>query len=331
MVFCLCSKYVKVLIIVPFIDLIAINKALPLNYFIISSLGRRLKKNHMKKLFIEKSIEIEASAYKVWKVLTEIEFTKQWIEAGWGKVGVTSMNIYSDWKLGSEVLWKDENGVLLVNGTITKLNPYKLLRFTVFDVNSKEEFVVREEDGITYTLHEQEEKTIFTVRHGDFAVMKDGKKNHEQTKKVWTTALPKIKALAEADKETEDVPTCGTGLAQNSILPARFGELIASMAENLELHTKTLDLSDDNTRLENEAYEKLIAMQKDISERLMTLAVEMYGYYDLPIAKHDEKKFSDPKIAEAFKNFTHLEQELTAVLNNRRRQEEKILTEMHED
>lgn len=44
MVFCLCSKYVKVLIIVPFIDLIAINKALPLNYFIISSLGRRFKK-----------------------------------------------------------------------------------------------------------------------------------------------------------------------------------------------------------------------------------------------------------------------------------------------
>jgi uncharacterized protein YndB with AHSA1/START domain len=284
----------------------------------------------MEKLFIEKSIEIDASVEKVWKTLTDYEFTKQWVEEGWGKIGV-AMNVYSDWKPGSEVLWKKENGTLLVNGNVTKLNPYKLLRFTVFDVNSKEKFIAEEEDGITYTFDEQKGNTILTVRQGNFAGIKEGKKNYEHTKKVWDAVLPKIKELTEADKDAEEVPTCGNGLAENSALPARFSELILAMAENLELHTKTLDLSDYNARLENEAYKKLVKTQRDIAERLMTLAGEMYSYYDLPIAKHDEKKLSDPKLAEAFKNFALLEREVISMLNKRIKKEEKILAEIHED
>ena len=37
-------------------------------------------------------------------------------------------------------------------------------------------------------------------------------------------------------------PTCGQGLAEHSVLPAKVGELIASLAEILEFHTKALDL-----------------------------------------------------------------------------------------
>jgi uncharacterized protein YndB with AHSA1/START domain len=284
----------------------------------------------MEKLFIEKSIEIEAPVEKVWKVLTDYEFTKQWVEEGWGKIGI-SMNVYSDWKPGSEVLWKKENGTLLVNGNVTKLNPYKLLRFTVFDVNSKEKFITEEEDGITYKLDEKKGNTILTVRQGNFAVMKNGKRNYEHTIKVWDAVVPKIKELTEADKDLEEVPTCGNGLAEYSTVPARFSELISAMAENLELHTKTLDLTDDNARLEDEAYKKLVKIQRDIAERLMMLAGEMYSYYDLPIAKHDERKLSNPKIEEAFKNFALLEQEVISILNKRREKEEKILAEIHED
>jgi hypothetical protein len=31
-----------------------------------------------------------------------------------------------------------------------------------------------------------------------------------------------------------DQPTCGQGLAENAVLPAKLGELIASVAANLE-------------------------------------------------------------------------------------------------
>ena len=37
---------------------------------------------------------------------------------------------------------------------------------------------------------------------------------------------------------TPDQPTCGKGLAENSILPAKLSELIAAMVENLEAHMK---------------------------------------------------------------------------------------------
>ncbi len=32
----------------------------------------------------------------------------------------------------------------------------------------------------------------------------------------------------------DERPTCGEGLAQNSVLPGKLGELAAAMAENLE-------------------------------------------------------------------------------------------------
>ena len=40
---------------------------------------------------------------------------------------------------------------------------------------------------------------------------------------------------------TVDQVTCGQGLAANAVIPAKLGELIASMAEILEVHTKALD------------------------------------------------------------------------------------------
>jgi hypothetical protein len=51
---------------------------------------------------------------------------------------------------------------------------------------------------------------------------------------------------------TMDEPrTCGEGLAQRSALPARMSALTAAMAEVLETHQQTLDLTDDNARAEH--------------------------------------------------------------------------------
>jgi hypothetical protein len=41
--------------------------------------------------------------------------------------------------------------------------------------------------------------------------------------------------------EHGDRPTCGEGLAANSILPAKLAELMAAQAEVLERHTRALD------------------------------------------------------------------------------------------
>jgi uncharacterized protein YndB with AHSA1/START domain len=282
----------------------------------------------MKRLFVEKSISIAAPVEKVWKILTDGRFAGQWIEEGWEKIGGESMNIYSDWKPGSEVLWKNEQGKLMVKGNVTKVNPYKLLRFTVFDVNSTEKISAGEEDGITYSFTEQNGSTILSLRHGDFLIMKDGEKYYGQTNKVWDGALPKIKELAEANDDIDSQPSCGKGLADNSVLPARFSELIDCLAENLELHLNSLDLNDDNARREYETYIKLANKHRNLARELMGVAIEMYNNYDLPMAKHDEEKLSDPKMAEAFKKFTNLEHEIIATLRKQLKRDEKILETM---
>ena len=48
-------------------------------------------------------------------------------------------------------------------------------------------------------------------------------------------------------RSTKQRPELIGGLAEHSVLPAKLGELITYLAENLELHVKTLDLADENS------------------------------------------------------------------------------------
>jgi hypothetical protein len=48
----------------------------------------------------------------------------------------------------------------------------------------------------------------------------------------------------------DERPTCGKGLAQNSVLPAKLGEWAAAMAENLDIHMRALDAEDPNSKPE---------------------------------------------------------------------------------
>ena len=147
----------------------------------------------MEKLFVEKSIKINAPASRVWDALTRPEFTDQWaLEFSGG----AEFHIESDWKLGSPVLWKGQDGSMIVQGNVTALEPNKFLRFTVFDVRG-EKPPVTEEDGITYELTEQNGKTMLRLSQGDFSVMAEGEKYHRLSAEVWDRVLPKVKELAE--------------------------------------------------------------------------------------------------------------------------------------
>jgi hypothetical protein len=108
----------------------------------------------------------------------------------------------------------------------------------------------------------------------------------------------------------DDQPTCGKGLAEHSALPAKLAELEDALAENLELHQKTLDLSDDSARKEFDAYVKLARKHRSIAAQLREAARQMAGYRDLPMGRHDERALADPKIVEAFERFVKVEDEL---------------------
>ncbi len=147
----------------------------------------------MAKLFVDKTIEINAPIAQVWDVLTRLEMTGMWASEF---TGGAPFYIESEWKIGSPVLWKDQDGTVIVEGTVTALEPYRLLRFTVFDVHS-EKPPVTDEDGITYMLSEHDGKTILQVRQGDFSGMDDAEKYHRMSEEIWERVLPKVKALVE--------------------------------------------------------------------------------------------------------------------------------------
>lgn len=125
-----------------------------------------------------------------------------------------------------------------------------------------------------------------------------------------------------------DEPTCGKGLAEHSVLPAKISELLDALAENLDLHLTTLDLSDENSKKEDDVYRMLVKEYSMSAAHLAKTARRMAGFGSLPMGRHDAKAMQDPKFFEAFKHFVKIEEELLQLLEMRVDQDRKMLTGM---
>ncbi len=148
----------------------------------------------MPQLFVDKTIEIDALPFRVWDVLIKPEYNSQWAPEF---NGGAPFRIESDWRIGAPVRWKGQENQTVVEGDVTRLEPEKLLRFTVFDVRASERPPVTEEDGITFELFQQGAQTRLHLRQGDFSAMRDGQKYQRMSEEIWDRVLPKIKKLAE--------------------------------------------------------------------------------------------------------------------------------------
>ncbi len=122
--------------------------------------------------------------------------------------------------------------------------------------------------------------------------------------------------------------TCGEGLAANATLPAKLGELIASVARVLETHTKALDLADDSARKEYDAYVTLVEQHGRITAELQALSDQMASYRDLPMGRHDVEAMSTSETADVFEQLVNVEQELLSLLGERLEQHRPLLDEM---
>ena len=122
--------------------------------------------------------------------------------------------------------------------------------------------------------------------------------------------------------------TCGRGLAENSALPAKLGELISAMAGNLDAHRRALDLEDQNSRAEDDAYEKLLKELRQIAAQLSVSAKEMAGYCDLQMGRHDEKAMTHPRVREAFEQFIQHKRELLELLKQTEGRDNQLLEVM---
>ncbi len=125
-----------------------------------------------------------------------------------------------------------------------------------------------------------------------------------------------------------DEPTCGKGLAEHSVLPAKISELIDALAENLDLHLTTLDMNDENSKKEDDVYRMLVREYSAIAARLEKTAGRMAGFRDLAMGRHNAEAMQDPKLHEAFKHYVTIEEELLQLLEMRVDQDRKMLIEM---
>jgi hypothetical protein len=127
----------------------------------------------------------------------------------------------------------------------------------------------------------------------------------------------------------DDQPTCGKGLAEHSALPARLAELVDALAENLELHQGTLNLSDENARKELDAYVQLAREHRSLAAQLRETAQRMAGYRDLPMGRHDERALAAPKLVEVFEGFVKAEEALANQLQEAIERDRQMLAAVH--
>lgn len=125
-----------------------------------------------------------------------------------------------------------------------------------------------------------------------------------------------------------DEMTCGKGLAENSVLPASLGEIVAATARVLEVHMKALDLTDPNAKVELEAYRELASTHRKIAAELSSLAERMAGYKNLPAARHDMAAMMSPAPRHAFAGLVQREEQLVTLLERRIAEGRAMLAEM---
>jgi hypothetical protein len=123
----------------------------------------------------------------------------------------------------------------------------------------------------------------------------------------------------------DDQLTCGEGLAANAELPSRLGDLVSAMADILEAHLPSLDITDEPSRVEREAYLDLVREHREVTLQLQAIADQMAGYRDLPMGRHFDEAMAAPPVPESFQRFVRVEQELLTYLRHRMQEDEEML------
>jgi uncharacterized protein YndB with AHSA1/START domain len=145
-------------------------------------------------LIVTNSISIHAPAEKVWDALVNPEQTKKYM---------FGCETVSDWKKGSELLWKgnyEGQEMIFVKGTILDIQPGKFLAYTTFDPNNKNiEDKPENYLTVTYELKSENGNTILTTTQGDYSKVGDGQNRYNDTVKGggWQPILEEIKKMLE--------------------------------------------------------------------------------------------------------------------------------------
>ncbi len=141
-------------------------------------------------LIVKGHTNIDASAGKIWEVLTKPKFIRQWDELP---------DDFSDndkLKEGTEIIWHHPDGSF-TKLTVSDAVEQKFLKLNLF--GSKWQMPERSYDvAYIYTITDHEQKTRLEIEIGDFSILPNGQEYFNASVEFAHTAIQKIKDLAEA-------------------------------------------------------------------------------------------------------------------------------------
>lgn len=144
---------------------------------------------HVQETVLRLSMEINASAEVLWRVLTDESLINIWA-ASFSE----GAHVRSDWTKGGEVTWLDRNENVGARGKVIDLSKPKYLKIAFFNDPS-------DVSGIpgpyheTYTILPQAAGTVLDVQSGPLTVRDS--KSHQP---LWEKAIRSIKELSENGK-----------------------------------------------------------------------------------------------------------------------------------
>jgi len=148
----------------------------------------------MEPLVVKSTISIDAPSSQVWDALVNPEKTKQYM---------FGCETVSDWNVGSSLVWRGKyegRDMVFVKGNIVAIEPEKSLTYTTIDPNSAIDDVSGNYLHVTYSLVNENDKTILTVTQGDYNTVADGEKRYREAYnngEGWNPILVEIKKLVE--------------------------------------------------------------------------------------------------------------------------------------
>lgn len=129
------------------------------------------------------SLEINAPAREIWRVLTTPELVKEWASAY-----LVGLSIRTSWKEGGEVSWRAANGAVQACGRVAAFRPDRLLKFDYEPDSSGE----RPSFSETFEIEPVNRMTRLRLTTGPL-----GKADFDATRGRAAQAVEEIKSLAE--------------------------------------------------------------------------------------------------------------------------------------
>jgi len=135
-----------------------------------------------------KQIEINADIKKVWQILTESHYTKEYM---------FNCSVFTDWKIGSPISWEGnfQGYDAFQKGKVLEYKPYSVIKYTTFDPYFGLNDIPENYIHVCYKLEEKDGATLLTIINETF----DG--NNERITHIdqgWDFVIGGLKNVAEA-------------------------------------------------------------------------------------------------------------------------------------